>query len=101
MDREEYDTVYSPPGRRVTEAEYWEKYYERPDDNVTYEWHNGCLEERPVSDRRTYLTHQWFLKLLDYYLEVHPIAETTGLGMGFRMVLPDEINIRRPDTGVV
>ncbi|MCP4699222.1 MAG: Uma2 family endonuclease, partial [Gammaproteobacteria bacterium] len=63
--------------------------------------HNGYLEERPVSDQATYLTHQWFLELLRYYLQVHPIAQTTGLGMGFRMALPDEINIRRPDTGVV
>ncbi len=103
LDRKEYqqDSVYSPPRRRVTEAEYWEKYYEYPYDDVVYEWHNGYLEEKPVSDRVTYLTHQWFMALLNYYLEVHPIAKTTGLEMGFRLVLPDEINIRRPDTGVV
>ncbi len=104
LDLKEYqqDAAYSPPRRRqVTEAEYWEKYYEYADDDVVYEWHNGYLEEKPVSDRVTYLTYKWLLKLLDYYLDVHPIAKTTGLEMGFRLVLPDEINIRRPDMGVV
>ncbi len=52
LDRKEYqqDSVYSPPRRRVTEAEYWEKYYEYADDDIVYEWHNGYLEEKPVSD---------------------------------------------------
>ncbi|RLC08431.1 MAG: hypothetical protein DRI57_24040, partial [Deltaproteobacteria bacterium] len=33
---------------RVSEEEYWETYYEMPD--ITYEWNNGVLEERPMGD---------------------------------------------------
>ncbi|MCP4698246.1 MAG: Uma2 family endonuclease, partial [Gammaproteobacteria bacterium] len=101
LNLEEYrqDTTYSPPRRRVTEAEYWEKYYEHPD--TVYEWHNGYLEEKPVSEHVTYLMYKWLLELLDYYLMTCPVAELAGLEMGFRLVLPEEINIRRPDLGVV
>ncbi|MCP4700652.1 MAG: Uma2 family endonuclease, partial [Gammaproteobacteria bacterium] len=83
----------------MTEAEYWKKYYEHPD--TVYEWHNGYLEEKPVSDQMTYLMYKWLLKLLDYFLMTCPVAELAGLEMGFRLVLPEEINIRRPDLGVV
>ncbi|MCP4109136.1 MAG: hypothetical protein GY749_27005, partial [Desulfobacteraceae bacterium] len=38
----------SEDGLAVSEDEYWEKYYEHPD--FSYEWNNGYLEERPVSD---------------------------------------------------
>jgi hypothetical protein len=104
-------STYSPSSKRfvseadskqfVSEAEYWEKYYEYSDSDVVYEWNNGYLEEKLVSDQLTYLTYKWFLKLLDYYLAAHPIAELTGLEMGFRLVLPNAITIRRPDLGVV
>jgi hypothetical protein len=68
----------------VSEAEYWEKYYDYPDKS--YEWHNGYLEERTASNHITYSTYLWYLELANYYLDTHPIAETTGLGMGFRLV---------------
>jgi len=55
-------STYSPPSQKVSEAEYWEKYYNVPD--VTYEWHNGYLEAKHVSDFSTYLTHKWFFQLL-------------------------------------
>jgi len=42
------DTTYVPKKHKVTEAEYWDKYYDYPD--VTYEWNNGELEEKGVSD---------------------------------------------------
>ncbi|MCP4588602.1 hypothetical protein, partial [Pseudoalteromonas sp.] len=84
---------------RITEATYWEKYYNYPDK--VYEWHNGELEEKAVSEHVTYLTHIWFAELLNHYLRVHPIAKPAGLEMGFRLILPDEVNIRRPDLGIV
>jgi hypothetical protein len=90
---------YSPPKKRVTEAEYWEKYYNYPDK--TYEWHNGELEQKSVSEHVTYLTHDWFSELFNHYLRVHPIAKPAGLEMGFRLILPDEVSIRRPDLGIV
>ena len=92
-------TTYSPPKKRASETEYWEKYYNDPDK--VYEWHNGELEEKAVSEHITYLTHDWFSELLNHYFRVHPIAKPAGLEMGFRFILPDEVNIRRPDLGIV
>lgn len=83
---------------KVTETEYWEKYY---NSETNYEWNNGYLEEKQVSNHLTYLMYKWFLKLLDHFLEVNPIADFTGLEMGFRLALSDKIDIRKPDLGVV
>jgi hypothetical protein len=90
---------HTPPKKRVTEAEYWEKYYNYPDK--IYEWHNGELEEKAVSEHVTYLTHDWFSELLNHYLRIRRIAQPAGLEMGFRLFLPDEVSIRRPDLGIV
>ncbi len=38
----------SEAGRRITEEEYWKHYYEHPD--FSYEWNDGILEEKPVTD---------------------------------------------------
>ncbi|TGO03059.1 hypothetical protein PN36_13565 [Candidatus Thiomargarita nelsonii] len=86
------------PSISVTEAEYWEKYY--GDSEVIYEWNNGLLEEKQVSDYVNYLMFSWFVEILRHFLTVHPIAETTGLEMGFRLNLPHKTQIRRPDLGV-
>jgi hypothetical protein len=86
------------PERFVSEQEYWERWYEA---ETAYEWNNGRLEEKPVSDQLTYLAYPWFLELLDFYLAVHPVAQPTGLEMGFRMALPGTTVIRKPDLGVV
>jgi len=85
--------------QRVSETEYWEKYYNAPD--VTYEWNNGYLEEKAVSTQATYLTHEWFSELLKHFLRTQTIAQTTGLEMGFRLALPGSTEIRRPDLGIV
>jgi hypothetical protein len=92
-------TIASPMRPRVSEAEYWDKYYNAPD--VTYEWNNGYLEEKAVSTQATYLTHDWFSELLNHFLRTPAIAKTTGLEMGFRLVLPQKLEIRLPDLGVV
>jgi len=83
----------------VTETEYWEKYYECPD--ITYEWNDGYLEEKLVSDYLTFLSYEWFWKLLEYYLTTKPIAKIVGLEMGFRLDLSDKNVVRRPDLGIV
>ncbi len=94
------ETSYSPEKElRVTEAEYWQKYYNYP--NVVYEWHNGYLEERPASDYTTLLMYQFFYELLGHYLKTRPIAKTVVLAMGFRLTFAKEIAIRRPDLAVV
>ncbi len=87
------------PDHHVPEAVYWEKYYERSD--IHYEWNNGRLEEKPVSDYLTYQIYAWFVALLGHFLETNPIAETVGLEMGFRLALPGKAVIRKPDLGVV
>ena len=84
---------------KVTEEEYWDKYYDYSD--VNYEWNNGELEEKGVSDLRTMSMADWFYELLGYYLKTHPIATKTFLEMGFNLALPQKNEVRRPDLGVV
>lgn len=83
----------------VTEEEYWEKYYHYPE--VTYEWNNGYLEEVGGSNVATVFIYHWLLQLLTHYLETQAIAQIIGLAMGFRLVLPHRIEIRRPNLGVI
>ncbi|MGB0385870.1 MAG: Uma2 family endonuclease [Ardenticatenaceae bacterium] len=103
-----FDTPISQDGLRVSEETYWEKYYHHPDFN--YEWVNGRLEEKPMSNLATFYVYRWFLRLLESYLEVNQIAKLTGLEMGFTVPLPPEKekkrnkkrkNVRKPDLGVV
>ena len=89
----------SPSKRYASEAEYWETYYN--DSDVIYEWNNGELQEKHMSDYLTISMYQCFFKLLEHYLETHPIAKTTMLEMGFRLVLPTKTVIRKPDLGLV
>ncbi|MCL4832909.1 MAG: Uma2 family endonuclease [Caldilineaceae bacterium] len=86
-------------GVAVTEDVYWAHYYDTAD--VSYEWNNGILEEKPVSDYRTVTIYRWFLMLLHAYLEVNPIAKLLLLETGFRLALPDKTTIRKPDLFVV
>jgi len=93
------DTTYVPRKPKITKAEYWEKYYDYPD--VTYEWNNGELEEKGVSDFVTISMADWFNKLLGYFLETHPLAKKTFLKFGFSLTLDQKKKIRRPDFGIV
>ncbi len=86
-------------GLFVSEEEYWEKYYIYPDHN--YEWNNGYLEEKPVTDYEGFLAYDWFIALLRSYLETNPVAKTMGLEMGFRLALPHKTTIRKPDLAVI
>ncbi|MFN8486631.1 MAG: Uma2 family endonuclease [Caldilineaceae bacterium] len=93
------DEPRSEAGLAVSEAVYWQKYYEHPDFN--YEWNNGILEEKPVADVRNAAMYRWLLKLIEAYLEVQPIAQLVNLEIGFRLALPDKTTIRKPDLFVV
>lgn len=84
---------------KVEEAEYWEKYYDNADEN--YEWNNGYLEIKPVSDIVTSLMHFWFAKLVDSFLDTKPIGQKICLEMGFRLALPNKTVIRKPDFGII
>ncbi|AUB83587.1 Uma2 family endonuclease [Candidatus Thiodictyon syntrophicum] len=89
----------SAAGRYVSEEEYWRDYY--LDSDVHYEWNNGRLEEKPVSNYETFLVYQWFMLLLEHFLTARPIARMVALEMGFRLPLPTGTVIRKPDFGVV
>lgn len=85
---------------RVSEQEYWDDWYEHPDYNL--EWHDGRLEEVPVSDNLTIQVYFWLLELFLHYLRRHPVARPFALETGFRLVLPDgKVSIRKPDLGFV
>lgn len=83
----------------VSEDDYWRQYY--LDAERRYEWNNGRLEEKPVSDQATYLVYLWFVELLRHYLREHPVGQLAALEMGFRLALPGRTVIRRPDLGLV
>jgi len=89
----------SADGLRVSEETYWKDYYLESD--IHYEWNNGRLEEKPVSDYETYLVYGWFVELVRYFLRTQPIARMVALEMGFRLRLPTGTVIRKPDFGVV
>jgi hypothetical protein len=86
-------------GRRVSEETYWTRYYLESD--IYYEWNNGILEEKPVSDYQTWLVYAWLVQLLQHFLIERPIAGMVALEMGFRLALPSGVAVRRPDLGVV
>ena len=89
----------SHAGRYVSEDEYWRTYYLESDCH--YEWNDGRLEEKPVSDYETFLVYHWFMLLLGHFLTARPIAKMVALEMGFRLPLPTGTVIRKPDFGVV
>jgi hypothetical protein len=92
-------TPRSAEGRLVSEEVYWTEYYLESDHH--YEWNNGRLEEKPVSDYETFLVYAWFAELVRHFLRTHPCAQMVGLEMGFRLPLPSGAVIRKPDFGVV
>ncbi|MBK1631558.1 hypothetical protein CKO31_12545 [Thiohalocapsa halophila] len=89
----------SDDGLPVSEETYWAEYYHAAD--TCYEWHDGRLEEKPVSDYETIAVYKWLLGLLEHFLRVHPIADWVTLEMGFRLALATGTVIRRPDLAVV
>ena len=86
-------------GMAVSEEEYWAEYYEKAD--ISYEWNNGILEEKPSADYRRATQYGWFLILLRAYLETHPVAKMLFLEMGFRLALSNKTTIRKPDLFVI
>jgi Uma2 family endonuclease len=89
----------SEDGLPVSEALYWEKYYDHPD--FTYEWNNGLLEVKPMSNPLQYTLYDWFVALLRAFLEIHPMAKRMALEAAFRLDMTSHISIRRPDLFLV
>lgn len=94
-----YTSGVNATAEYVSEALYWEKYYDISDGG--YEWNNGQLEELPVTDYAKYMMYLWFVDVLRDFLQVHPLARIVGLELGFRLALPTKTTIRKPDLGVV
>ncbi len=94
-----WDFPPSADGLRVSEGEYWETYYEMSDR--VYEWNNGVLEEKPMADYQSFEMYDWFYVLLREYLKTHPEGKSVGLEIGFRLAIPGNTSIRKPDLAVV
>ena len=86
-------------GLEVSEEEYWEKYYNDPD--FSYEWNNGVLEVKPMSDIKGSRIYRWFLSILECYFSTYPTGIIVNLEIGFRLALDDKTSIRKPDMGIV
>ncbi|MCP4345479.1 MAG: Uma2 family endonuclease, partial [Desulfobacterales bacterium] len=89
----------SKDGLVVSEEEYWEIYYNDPD--FVYEWNNGCLEVKPMSDVKGSKSYRWFCSVLDCYLTTYPVGTAVSLEIGFRLSLPHKTGARIPDLAVV
>ncbi|NJL58708.1 MAG: Uma2 family endonuclease [Desulfobacteraceae bacterium] len=89
----------SENGRFVSEKEYWNHYYRHPD--FSYEWNNGYLEEKPMTDLRGSLIYQWFLDILRRYFSICPIGRIVNLEIGFRLELPFGASVRKPDLAIL
>jgi Uma2 family endonuclease len=92
-------TKAAEDGLLVSEARYWEKYYEHPDHS--YEWNNGVLALKAMPDQQQISMYGWFLELLRHYLRARPVAKLLFLEIGFRLELADKVTIRKPDLFVV
>jgi len=102
---------YSPPlckkfrmpkskdGLRVSEDNYWKYYYDHPDFN--YEWNNGVLEEKAVSNLRGFNIFDWFYQLIKLYLITNLEGILVGLEIGFKLKLTNKKSIRKPDLAVI
>jgi Uma2 family endonuclease len=89
----------SEDGKMVSEEEYWADYYNHPD--FDYEWNNGILEAKPMSDFIKYSMYDWFVAILREFLRVNPVARKMALEVGFRLEMSDKTTVRKPDLFIV
>ena len=93
--------LFGSSGKYISEDDYFAYYYGFGD--INYEWNNGILEAKPMSDPTKARMYAWLFRLLIQYLEIHPIAKYIMLEIGFRIdiqarTLPDvgKRAIRKP-----
>ena len=91
------DYDLSLEGKQVTEEEYWDKYY----TDTPYEWNNGILEVKPLSDFRSNLLRLWFEALLHEFRNMRNNFQQISYEIGFNMHLRKGKSIRKPDIGFV
>ena len=97
VENVETDHDFSLEGMHVSEEEYWDKYY----TDTPYEWNNGVLEVKPLSDFKSNLLRIWFEALLHEYRNVHKKFQEISCEIGFRMYLKKGKKVRKPDIGFV
>ena len=93
MEKSSYDGMY------VTEEEYWSKYYEMSD--VSLEWNNGILEEKPMPDRESFELYSWLWRLLTEYFDNFNEGMLIGLETGFKLTFDNHTSIRKPDLAFI
>jgi Uma2 family endonuclease len=92
-DKSSYD------GMIVSEKEYWSKYYEMSD--VSLEWNNGRLEEKPMPDRESFELYSWLWRLLMEYFDTFDEGMLIGLETGFKLNFDNHSSIRKPDLAFI
>jgi Uma2 family endonuclease len=97
LEHIETDHDFSLEGKQVSEEEYWEKYY----SDTPYEWNNGILEVKPLSDFRSNLLKIWFEALLHEYRNIQKNFQEIACEIGFKMTLKKGNKVRKPDIGFV
>jgi hypothetical protein len=84
-------------GMPVTEEEYWDQYY----TDTPYEWNDGILEVKPLSDYRSNLLQIFFEDLIREYRNLGIKFQQIKCEIGFKMLLKKGKKIRKPDIGFV
>jgi hypothetical protein len=93
----ETDHDESLEGKYVSEEEYWDKYY----TDTPYEWNNGILEVKPLSDYLSNLLKYFFEDLVREYRSLGIKFQQISNEIGFQMYLNKGKKIRKPDIGFV
>jgi len=94
-----YDPSRSKDGLRVDEITFWTAYYEDPD--FRYEWNNGVLEEKPMASINECLCSTWFIMIITEFLKAKHINHIIVNDIGFKLNLPGNSVIRRPDHALI
>ena len=109
-ERIDIRSVAPDDGRYVTLEEYWARWYENPypDIDASYEWNNGRLEAKPLSNRRQLDLYKWFLLILHCNVKRFDHAALINLETGFVLTIADpaepsgeRVQVRKPDIGVI
>ena len=109
-ERIDIRNVAPDDGRYVTLEEYWARWYENPypDIDASYEWNNGRLEAKPLSNRRQLDLYKWFLLILHCNVKRFDHAALINLETGFVLTIADpaepsgeRVQVRKPDIGVI
>ena len=94
------DIPKSEDGKWVSENDYWENYYGHPDFN--YEWNNGILEEKAVSNLKGYDLFDWFAGVIKQFLITSLQGRLVGLEIGFKLSLNNKKKtVRKPDLALI